>query len=218
MQPDGPVPMPVPLPVKCGAVGCPMPASFIVGCDGAGCSKQVHNACHERVVLEKHKVEQLIDPVTSQPKCVCSKTCYNKVKKLLIDQPMRNLWDKDGEDGPDDPNNSLSILLSWLLQEGNYSRYRGGKNNNGTRKLAFGTQLANMMKEAGCHYFRTGEAVVKKIFEIESKFINAHDWAGNTGQGVKETDGPEKFESLWHLASLTILVIRIIKKETFVQC
>ena len=32
--------------------------------------------------------------------------------------------------------------------------------------------------------------------ELETKFVQAHDWANNTGQGVREQDGQETFENL----------------------
>ena len=49
-------------------------------------------------------------------------------------------------------------------------------------------------REAGCRVDRSAEAVVKKIQDTEGKFITAHDWANNTGQGVKERDGMDTFE------------------------
>eukprot|EP00977_Amphora_coffeiformis_P012197 scaffold3011_cov105-Amphora_coffeaeformis.AAC.1 len=81
------------------------------------------------------------------------------------------------------------------MEEGNYSRFRG-KDNWGTRKLAYGIQLSNKMKAAGCRVSRSPEAVVKQVQEIEKKFIKAHDWANNTGQGVKERDGETTFDNL----------------------
>ena len=50
------------------------------------------------------------------------------------------------------------------------------------------------MKEAGCRYERSAEAVLKKIQDMEGKFIKAHDWANNTGVGVMESEGKETFE------------------------
>ena len=43
-------------------------------------------------------------------------------------------WERDGKNGPDDPNTSMSILIKWWMEEGNYSRFCG-KNNNGVKKI-----------------------------------------------------------------------------------
>lgn len=182
--------------VRCSVLGCCMPSGFpVLDCFVTGCTKKLHQPCYENSVLAKHKVPQLKDPVNNLTYHVCSKTCYNKIEKQFINQPTRLPWDKDGKNGPDDPNSSLRILLDWLLQEGHYSRYRG-KDNNGKRKLAYGIQLSNKMKLAGCRFVRTPQAVVKKITDIEDKFVKAHDWVNNTGQGVRERDGEETFESV----------------------
>ena len=180
---------------KCGAVGCPIPSEVVLPCFAEGCDKVVHHECYHRAVVKRFSVEPLLDPVTHLDLVVCSKTCHNKVERAIIHQPTRLPWDKDGKNGPDDPLNSMNILMEWLTEEGNYSRFRG-KDNRGTRKLAYGIQLSNKMKSAGCRVHRSPEAVVKQIQEIEKKFIKANDWANNTGQGVKERDGQATFEDL----------------------
>ena len=38
----------------------------------------------------------------------------------------------------------------------------------------------------------------KKNQKLETKFVQAHDWANNTGQDVREQDGQETFENLVH--------------------
>mgnify|MGYP005861582479 CR=1 FL=1 len=156
----------VDFPIKCGAVGCKLPNSDIVTCNNEGCTKKVHMSCYKRAVLERHGADPLIDPVKECGLIVCSKTCYNKVEKAIVNQPTRLPWDKDGKYGPDDPNNSMNILLNWLLEEGNYSRFRG-KDNGGKRKLAYGLQLSQKFSSAGCRVARSAEAVVKQIQEIE---------------------------------------------------
>ena len=180
---------------KCGAVGCPSLDEVVLPCFAEACDKVVHHPCYHRAVVKRFSVDPLVDPVTHSDIVVCSKTCHNKVEKAIIHQPTRLPWDKDGRNGPDDPNNSMNILMEWLMEEGNYSRFRG-KDNRGTRKLAYGIQLSNKMKAADCRVHRSPEAVVKQIQEIEKKFIKAHDWANNTGQGVKERDGDTTFENL----------------------
>ena len=177
-------------PVKCGAVSCPMPQAILLTCSGPGCAKNVHAACYQRAILDKFKVDKLVDPVRKCLLYVCSKTCYNKVEKTIVNQPNRIPWDKDGKNGPEDPINSLSILLQWMLTEGNYNRFRG-HDNGGKRKVSFGVQLSLLMKEKGCRVECSGEAVLKKIQEIESKFIKAHDWVNNNiGTHYWPSQGP----------------------------
>eukprot|EP00977_Amphora_coffeiformis_P020159 scaffold7953_cov107-Amphora_coffeaeformis.AAC.1 len=110
-----------PHPGKCGAVGCPMLNDPTVSCSAEGCDKEVHAACYHRAVVQRFCVEPLVDPVTQLDLVVCSKTCHNKVEKAIVHQPTRLPWDKDGKNGPDDPMNSMSILMEWLTEEGNYS-------------------------------------------------------------------------------------------------
>lgn len=167
---------------KCGCSGCIGYAKgqeLITPCFSMACKKVVHVLCHKQGVLAKFNVEALIDPVTTKQLFVCSKTCYNKVNKDVVQTPNRLPWDKDGENGPADSVTSMSILLAWLLDEGNYRKFRG-TDNNGTSKMQYGQVLSDRMKDASCRTPRTAEAVVKKIQEIETKFVRAHDWASNT--------------------------------------
>jgi hypothetical protein len=103
--------------------------------------------------------------------------------------------DKDGKNGTTDLNHSMQILMDWMMQEGNYIKYCGHANN-GTSKLQYCQIISDRMKDAGCRINRSAEAVKKKIEELESQFANANDWANQTGQGVKESDGSERFEQL----------------------
>ena len=126
-------------------------------------------------------------------------------------------WDKDGREGPQDPNSLLRILLDWLLKEGNYRKFRGGTESKGMRKIDYGKSLSLQMKDAGCRVPPSADAVVKKIQELETKFVQAHDWANNTGQGVREQDGQETFENLvrqrcqWYFDLLPIMGDRSVK-------
>ena len=55
------------------------------------------------------------------------------------------------------------------------------------------------------------DAIIKKIQELKTKFVQAHNWANNTGQGVREQDGEETFENLvcqrylWYFDLLPIM-------------
>jgi hypothetical protein len=135
-----------------------------------------------------------VDPHTKNVLWACSKTCHKKIAKALAgDCSLMRRWEEDGPGGPSDTVNSMSILLDWLLTEGNHSKWRGHQNN-GTRKNGFGQQLSNLFKSKGIKVDRTAQAVVKKIQSIEGQFSAAHDWVNKTGQGVKEKDGDSHFE------------------------
>ena len=105
----------------------------------------------------------------------------------------RILWTRDGKRGPDDPNNSMAILLKWLTAEGNYTKYRGGPTSNGKGKLYWAAMISNEIKEAGVRKYRSPKAIKNKIMNLEDSFKSAHDWAGQTGAGVREED-PRHFK------------------------
>ena len=69
------------------------------------------------------------------------KDTYEKVARSLAegDGDGRLPWNKDGPLGEADPDNTESILISWLCTEGNYVRYRGKDNKflGNSRKLEF---------------------------------------------------------------------------------
>ena len=197
---------------KCDAVGCTgTQVDALKRWRGSNCTKQAHKSCYQRL-LERYNVEPLVDPANGETIIVCSKTCYNKVQKTIVQQPSNRIpWDKDGKDGPNDTNNLLRILLDWLLQEGNYRKFCGGTESKGMRKIDYGKSLSLRMRDAGCRVARSADAVVKKIQELETKFVQAHDWANNTGQGVKEQDGEQTYENLvkqrckWYFGLLPIM-------------
>ena len=105
----------------------------LVKCTVPGCLKSLHYVCYQGHVIQKNSVEPIC--VGEEEQIVCSKTCYSKKQKeqerLVAKSSSRQRWDTDAKKGPDDENNSLKIVLDWLMQEGNYSRFRG-KDNNGT--------------------------------------------------------------------------------------
>ena len=82
----------------------------------------------------------------------------------------------------------MSILLQWLTAEGNYSKYRGSATSLGKGKLYWANILSQKMKEAGIRKFRSAKAIKNKIMNLEDSFKSAHDWAGQTGAGLKESD------------------------------
>ena len=59
------------------------------------------------------------------------------------------MWDKDGKDGRDDPNHSLSFLVAWLIVPGNYDKWRGGRENCGRTKRAIANEIDVHIAEQG---------------------------------------------------------------------
>jgi len=132
----------------------------------------------------------------------CTKKCHKSLENSLglTNDKTRVNWDKDGKNGPTDPNHSESIIVRWLMEEGNYSKYRGGNKNNGKRKIGFCQHLSRAIAEAGVVCVRTPQQVQAKISYIESSFRSAHEFANTTtGIGIMERDeenGTKTFREL----------------------
>ena len=130
-------------PAKCDAAECICnnQAQWSL-CHAKNCRKLVHHECYDWL-LNCHNVAALIDLLTSNTLLVCSKTCYNRVNKMFSQQPTSRIsWDKDRQEGPDDSNHSLQILLDWLLKEGNYQKFHGGTKTKCMRKIDYGKSLS----------------------------------------------------------------------------
>jgi hypothetical protein len=98
----------------------------------------------------------------------------------------RIIWEKDGKNGPSDPNNSANVLLQWLTTEGNFARFRGNKE--GKKKFQICDEIVLLLQENEVKVSRNAKMVLDKIQSMETKFKAAHDWAGDTGQGVDVTE------------------------------
>jgi hypothetical protein len=167
---------------RCNIPGCLKPPEEELSfCSNFECEKTIHYLCYSKKVLDKNGLLAVVDIVTNQEKLICTKKCHSKVKKAFVDHPNRLPWNRDGRNGPDDPNNSQKILLDWMLHEGHYSRFRG-KNNNGTRKIKFAGNVSKLIADAGIRVRRTPSNVLDKIRHFEDQFRKAHDWANNTGK------------------------------------
>ena len=87
----------------------------------------------------------------------------------------------------------MATLINWWNIHPNYQKYRG-KHNNGVKKIQICEKIcANINKVSRC--VRTASSVKSKIMYIEQSWRKAHDWANETGQGVKENEGVESFEA-----------------------
>jgi hypothetical protein len=129
-------------------------------------------------------------------KVACTKACHLNALKALSGQidSGRGNWTNDGIMGVDDPNTSMKILLDWMLEEGNYSRYRG-KDNNGIKKNQFASALCEQMALLTTSKNRTAKQIQSKISYIEESFRTAHIFAtSETGAGIQEKEGKETFK------------------------
>jgi len=120
---------------------------------------------------------------------VCTKKCFDTLATKFKGSG-RLMWEKDGKDGPSNPNNSQNILLDWLTTQGNFARFRGNKE--GKTKLQICDKIAQLLKAKEVQAKRSNKNILDKIQSMESQFKKAHDWAGDTGQGTNITN--EKFE------------------------
>ena len=155
------------LPAKCDAIGCiGSNQSETSLCNANNCAKFMQKKCHDRL-LNCYHITPLTNPLTSKALFVCSKTYYNKVNKTILQQPNSRIpWDKDGQDGHDNPNHSLRILLDWILKEGTYREFCGGTEAKGLRKIDYGKSLSLQIKDAGCRVPKSADAVVRTCNKI----------------------------------------------------
>jgi hypothetical protein len=133
-------------------------------CSGCG-EKALHYPCFEKLILERHNLASLDGDGFV---VACTNKCYHKIEKDS-DDSHTYAWNKDGKEGPNDPNNSEALLLKWLMTPGNYNRYRG-KDNAGKRKIQFANEIAKIMNEHGVRWERNAKQIIAKISYIENYF------------------------------------------------
>ena len=173
------------MPPKCSRRGCRDLLTPPLPCAAASCNKRIHHLCFYNIFLKEKELEPL-----PNNQVACTKKCYDKVKSAGT---KRATWNNDGKDGPDDHNTSERILIDWLLEAGNYDKYRGHKNG-GTKKQQFAKMLADKMNAAGVVVKRDAKQVLAKITHLETSWKKAHNFATKeTGAGLK-ADDPDSFE------------------------
>jgi hypothetical protein len=127
----------------------------------------------------------------------CKKECYKKALRHYSNRSGnpedRNIpWNCDGKEGENDPNNSENILLTWLQQPNNYTKFHSppsGKTKVGVcQEIYLKIRAANTLKPQKPH------SIQLKIQLLEQLFCVAHDWVNNTGVGVLERDRQSSFE------------------------
>lgn len=89
-------------------------------------------------------------------------------------------WNKDSKVGVDDSNTSLSVILNWWVQEGNYRKYCRKDNIKGEKKIQFCEKLSQDI-EGVTSIRRTPASIKTKIAHMEDCFKKTHEWVNNTG-------------------------------------
>jgi hypothetical protein len=111
-----------------------------MACSNEGCVKLVTIECYVGLAATHN-----LDVVEGS--CFCTKACY--VSSHKTKSQLQRAWDKDGKDGPDDPNHSLSFLVAWLIVPGNYDKWRGGRENCGRTKRSIANDIAVHIADQG---------------------------------------------------------------------
>ena len=180
--------------IICSCHGCKIRDTSleVLRCSNRACFRGLHFECYQ-IMCTKNLLLRLEDE-----KFACTKRCYDKIvrERLAAMQEKENAstlpWDQDGKQGREDPDNSMAVLLEWWTTFGNYSKYRGEKNMGKNKKDIY-LMLSNKMGKVS-RTTRPPKSVKCKITGIETNWKKAHDWAGDTGQGVKESEGIDSFE------------------------
>ena len=162
-----------------GSNGVTVTTCFAANCDRMVCYGCYSSFCESKniTLLQQHGSILVTCP---------NKKCY-LVTKRQCDTPQRLCWEQDGNGGPDNPNNSMRILLDWITTEGNYKRYCG-KNKSGLRKTQYANSLSEKIKSYNVRIRRSPKDVTNKIMRLETQFKAAKDWINNTGQGVDDQE------------------------------
>eukprot|EP00980_Cylindrotheca_fusiformis_P024072 scaffold11503_cov76-Cylindrotheca_fusiformis.AAC.2 len=174
---------------RCSFRSCPKITGAVQHeCYAPDCNKKIHYACFQSFLLAKHKMRPL--PTN---KVACTKKCYFKAHKELSgggddkEGGRKGRWTCDGLKGPEDSHTSMRILLDWWMEEGNYTKFCG-KKNEGVRKSEFARLLAQKMTKETTSQ-RDAKNVLNKIQHIEKKFREAHNFAtSETGAGLQAED------------------------------
>lgn len=79
----------------------------------------------------------------------------------------------------------MTILVEWLRNPVNYSRWKGGDGHNGQTKESLCTEIRQLFIANGITN-RDNRHVRNKIEWIHDKFKAANEWLKQTGQGVRD--------------------------------
>ena len=91
----------------------------------------------------------------------CTKKCHGEICKVYnVKDSWKILWNCDGKEGEDDPNNLDNLQIKWVTTEGNYSKFHNGKTGmGGSRKKDACNQIVDMINNAGVRKIHMGKQV-----------------------------------------------------------
>ena len=150
--------------------------------------KKKHSSCYTSSLLARYNYPHFNPRCLNAPydQIACTKRCYGRAKKAFNQNPHGNLaWSADGKNGVTDPISSETILVDWLAQEGNYSRYCG--NSDGASKAAIAKEIAAKFVAAGIVKQRKVNDIVQKITAFKNNYNNAYEWTQATGSGLEKS-------------------------------
>ncbi|OEU08225.1 hypothetical protein FRACYDRAFT_250012 [Fragilariopsis cylindrus CCMP1102] len=150
--------------------------------------KKKHSSCYTSSLLARYNYPHFNPRCLNAPydQIACTKRCYGRAKKAFNQNPHGNLaWSADGKNGVTDPISSETILVDWLAQEGNYSRYCG--NSDGASKAAIAKEIAAKFVAAGIVKQRKVNDIVQKITAFKNNNNNAYEWTQATGSGLEKS-------------------------------
>ena len=154
-------------------------------CGFKDCEKKIHRPCFMAFIAKNN-----LSPLPDDKFCCGVKAHHSSVLKAAANPVNeKTRWDADGPNGPDTEPNSMSLLLGWWTTEGNYSKYRGGKDQTGKTKEAYWQMLSQLIKDKGILVERSAVSVGSKIIRMEAMYKEASDWLSQTGQGVLAEGG-----------------------------
>ena len=152
---------------KCSIKGCPYKTvSPVIACAHDGCANVCHRECYNFLATRKNGLEPLAECSGFEDVAVCTKKHYDTVKKKALRSSKDNnnvnvAWNKDGKNGPDDPNTSESIILDWWNTFDNYNDFCNGAR--GKKKIQQVAELSQKMSNAGCIKQRSDHGVLVKV-------------------------------------------------------
>ena len=138
----------------------------------------------------KHSLYQIPDPdEPGEEMFACTKKCHGEICKVFkIKDDWKIMWNHDGKEGEDDPNNSDNLLIKWVITECNYTKFCNGKTGTGgSRKKDVCIQIVDMINSASMRKIHMGKQAHLKIERLEKSFQKAYEFSfTETGQGLME--------------------------------
>jgi hypothetical protein len=87
-----------------------------------------------------------------------------------------------------------AVLMNWLTTEENYTRYVGGKGNQGETKTRINKEILLLIQKDNPSSQRNAHDVGTKIAAFELEFRRGKDWHANTGEGLRLDDKEHEIE------------------------